>query len=346
MKAWGRKGAWGMTCAAVSCVALGWGATAWGEATARETIFERLGGAQSRAEGARERAERLAGQGARARDHATQVREQLELAERATRALRDEAARQQVAWAIASRRAGRVGAPREVDALLAHATPRVMSARRDDYLLVAKVRSQRDLLGEEVTRAAASSLARATSLAVAQASDVRGQRMRQEARTASGRRVRQDLAVTSAALGEAIEGMRTFQTSQDFHRHKGTLIPAVTRAPLHRFGARGVKGYVRTSGYTYDVEEGRGVKATARGLVVFSGVEVGYGRTVVVDHGSGYHSVYAHLREAKVRAGQRISRGEVLGESGSTGSLSGPRLYFELRKSGVPIDPAPWFVRR
>jgi murein DD-endopeptidase MepM/ murein hydrolase activator NlpD len=328
------------------CVAWGWGEAAHGEAAARETIFERLGGAQSRAEGARERAERLSERGARARDHAEQVREQLELAERATRALRDEAARQQVAWAIASRRAARAGAPREVDALLAHATPRVMSARRDDYLLVAKVRSQRDLLGEEVTRAAAAALARATSLAVARASDVRGQRMREEARGASGRRVEQDLAVTSAALGEAIEGMRALQTREDFHRHKGTLIPAVTRAPLHRFGARGVKGYVRTTGYTYDIEEGREVKATSRGLVVFAGSQTGYGRTVVVDHGSGYHSVYAHLSAAKVRAGQRVSRGDVLGESGSTGSLSGPRLYFELRKGGEPIDPAPWFVRR
>ena len=170
--------------------------------------------------------------------------------------------------------------------------------------------------------------------------------MREDARTASGQEVNRDLAATSLALGEALTQMPDYPTREDFHRHKGTLIPAVTRAPVHRFGARKLRGYARDQGYTYDVEEGREARAASRGLVVFAGTFEGYGKTVVVAHGSGYHSVYAHLRATSVRKGQRVGRGDTLGEAGQTGSLDGPKLYFELRRGGVPIDPNQWFVRR
>jgi murein DD-endopeptidase MepM/ murein hydrolase activator NlpD len=67
-----------------------------------------------------------------------------------------------------------------------------------------------------------------------------------------------------------------------------------------------------------------------------------YGLTVVVDHGFGYQTLYAHLRRPLVRAGQRVRAGQVVGEVGSTGRSTGPHLHFEVRYQGLPVDPLPY----
>jgi septal ring factor EnvC (AmiA/AmiB activator) len=80
------------------------------------------------------------------------------------------------------------------------------------------------------------------------------------------------------------------------------------------------------------------------GEVVFQDWLQGYGHTVILDHHHGYLSVYAHLAEPAVRFGQRVARGGALGGVGDSGSLEGPQLYFELRRDGLPLDPAPWLA--
>lgn len=65
----------------------------------------------------------------------------------------------------------------------------------------------------------------------------------------------------------------------------------------------------------------------------------GYGVHVIVDHGNGLTSLYAHLTDARVTEGQTVSKGEVLGASGSTGRSTGPHLHFEVRRDNQPIDP-------
>jgi murein DD-endopeptidase MepM/ murein hydrolase activator NlpD len=73
--------------------------------------------------------------------------------------------------------------------------------------------------------------------------------------------------------------------------------------------------------------------------VIFSGWWGGYGRAVIIDHGHGFSTVYAHLSRAYVRKGQRIDKHEVLGLSGSTGYSTGPHLHFEVRRNGETQDP-------
>jgi murein DD-endopeptidase MepM/ murein hydrolase activator NlpD len=65
----------------------------------------------------------------------------------------------------------------------------------------------------------------------------------------------------------------------------------------------------------------------------------GYGIHVIIDHGFGYETLYAHLSRTKVRPGQRVKRGDLIGLSGNTGLSTGPHLHYEVHKSGTPVDP-------
>lgn len=101
---------------------------------------------------------------------------------------------------------------------------------------------------------------------------------------------------------------------------------------------------------TVTVQKGIDVRAAAgaevvsvgEGTVVYAGWLKGYGTLVIVDHGGGYHSLYAHLADSQVEVGNVLEEGEVLGSVGDTGSLKGPYLYFEIRKGGQAVDPQPW----
>ncbi len=87
---------------------------------------------------------------------------------------------------------------------------------------------------------------------------------------------------------------------------------------------------------------GTPVRAVAPGTVAWTGWMRGYGNVVILDHGDGYHSVVAHLAEVMRALGTHVFEGDVLGTVGDTGSLQGPVLYFEIRREGLAVDPAPW----
>jgi len=86
-------------------------------------------------------------------------------------------------------------------------------------------------------------------------------------------------------------------------------------------------------------KEGAPVFATADGRVMFSGKRRGYGKVVVVDHGFGFQTVYAHNSRLSVYSGALVKRGQVIARVGSTGHTTGPHLHYEIRKNGEPIDP-------
>jgi murein DD-endopeptidase MepM/ murein hydrolase activator NlpD len=65
----------------------------------------------------------------------------------------------------------------------------------------------------------------------------------------------------------------------------------------------------------------------------------GYGTMVVIDHGNGYRTLYAHLSRLNVSVGQTVEQGEVIGAVGTTGIVTGPHLHFEVYRGGVPINP-------
>jgi murein DD-endopeptidase MepM/ murein hydrolase activator NlpD len=85
---------------------------------------------------------------------------------------------------------------------------------------------------------------------------------------------------------------------------------------------------------------GAAVRCTGDGVVITAQPTYGgYGRLVVVDHGSGYQTFYAHLSRIVVQVGQEVRRSEVIGAVGSTGRVTAPHLHYEVRRGGVPMNP-------
>ncbi len=96
------------------------------------------------------------------------------------------------------------------------------------------------------------------------------------------------------------------------------------------------------SGIDIGAGYGASVRAGAAGVVVVAGDASGYGNTVVIDHGGGVATLYAHLSKLGVRVGQTVTGGQTVGAVGSSGNSTGPHLHFEVRVQGVPVDPTPY----
>ena len=88
------------------------------------------------------------------------------------------------------------------------------------------------------------------------------------------------------------------------------------------------------------------IEAIFDGAVVFSDWFRGYGNMVILDHGSGYYTLYAHAEELLVREGQVVDGGDILGRVGETDSVKGPALHFEIRQGAEALNPAAWLQRR
>jgi len=89
---------------------------------------------------------------------------------------------------------------------------------------------------------------------------------------------------------------------------------------------------------------GTPIMAPSDGTVIFSGMEGGYGKVLVVDHGYGVKTRYAHLSELAVRMGERVKRGQRIGALGNTGRSTGPHLHYEVRVNGVPENPRKFIL--
>jgi murein hydrolase activator len=104
-----------------------------------------------------------------------------------------------------------------------------------------------------------------------------------------------------------------------------------------RFGTKTFR-----NGIDIEATEGSNIVSVFPGHVVYTGWFRGYGNLIIVDHGGEYYTVYAHAADIRVAEGDEVKQGQIIGTVGDTGSLQGPRLYFEVRHEGKPQDPAQW----
>jgi murein DD-endopeptidase MepM/ murein hydrolase activator NlpD len=150
------------------------------------------------------------------------------------------------------------------------------------------------------------------------------------------------------------ENTRTIQAavskSQPKALWEGTFLRMKNAAPMAGFAQERTylfEGMAVSKSTHYGVDlastERAPIEAANNGVVVHTGYLGIYGNTVIVDHGLGLSSLYAHLSDISVKLGQNVSRGETLGASGSTGLAGGDHLHFSILVGGEFVNPAEWW---
>jgi len=122
---------------------------------------------------------------------------------------------------------------------------------------------------------------------------------------------------------------------------QGRIVTAFGAQVHPRFGTRTFR-----NGVDIEAAEGKDVAAVYAGHVIYTGWFKGYGNLIILDHGNEYYTLYAHIAEIEAKEGDDVRQGQRIGTVGDTGSLAGPRLYFEVRYQGKPQDPVDWLRQR
>ena len=138
---------------------------------------------------------------------------------------------------------------------------------------------------------------------------------------------------------------RTWETNRDYFASLPALKPV--NSPISsRFGYRFHpihKRRLHHDGVDFSTPRGSKIHAPGNGVVRYTGYHGGYGKKVVIDHGYGYKTVYAHLSKILVRKGQKVVRGEVIALSGNTGISTGPHLHYEVHRNNRKVNPSAYF---
>jgi septal ring factor EnvC (AmiA/AmiB activator) len=278
------------------------------------------------------------------------------LAQQAVGRLRRRVAKRLVTWEKIHRTIRRrshrwkPGEGRDLRELLSGPELRTLFEKRETFGAIGRLREQTVAPGVLMTERARLTVELAQHRASGETADAGADEVvRQSRAERRDDQIEAAMRESQRQLEETLEQLIEHQTGEDFHRRKGTLLPPVAAEPDESFGRKKQENsvtYVRHTGLTYRVEKGTDVRVVADGLVVLAKRFEGYGNLVIVDHGDGYHSLYAHLDDMEVEVGGEVERGATVGKTGETDSLDGPKLYFELRDDDEPIDPSPWFLRR
>jgi septal ring factor EnvC (AmiA/AmiB activator) len=164
-----------------------------------------------------------------------------------------------------------------------------------------------------------------------------------------------DLEKAEKRLADLIGSMESKRLAEgktpgavDFASLKGRLIWPVKGKVVRKFGNSrhptfGTVTY--NSGIDIKASPGTPIRAVAGGTVEFVDWIAGYGRCIIVNHGAGYYTLYAHVSNVYVEPEQELSGGEVIAEVGDTGSIEGYVCHFEIRKSKKALNPLKWLVR-
>jgi len=103
-----------------------------------------------------------------------------------------------------------------------------------------------------------------------------------------------------------------------------------------------LKVYKLHTGIDIGAGSGTNILASNSGKVIKAQYNSAYGNMIIIDHGGGMSTLYAHASKLLVSVGQTVNRGDVIAKVGSTGYSTGPHLHFEVRKNGSPVDPMPY----
>lgn len=93
------------------------------------------------------------------------------------------------------------------------------------------------------------------------------------------------------------------------------------------------------SGIDFTAPKGTAIQATGDGVVIKADFKSGYGRCVIIKHGYGYETLYAHMDKILVKKGQKVKRGQPIGKVGSSGISTAPHCHYEVHFHGKPVNP-------
>ena len=153
------------------------------------------------------------------------------------------------------------------------------------------------------------------------------------------------------AAGAMIAALQQKKASQNraYVSGKGSMFNWPVRGPMASpFGNRIhpiLKRKILHSGIDIASPNGTPIKAPAAGEVIYDGWLRGYGRVVVLDHGRGFSTLYAHLSASLVKEGQEVKDGAVIARVGKTGNVTGYHLHFEVRHYGTPVNPIKYLKK-
>ncbi|TFG47927.1 MAG: M23 family metallopeptidase, partial [Candidatus Brocadiia bacterium] len=157
--------------------------------------------------------------------------------------------------------------------------------------------------------------------------------------------LKKEIIITIESVGEIREYLKT---ERDIYiaTPKGLPVRGDISSPYgHREHPMTGKGDFH-SGIDISTSPGNPVKATADGIVSFSGWSGGSGNLVVLEHGHDFSTFYAHNRRLNVKVGQKVKRGDVISYAGSTGNSTGPHVHYEIWKDGKPVNPRTYLKGR
>lgn len=133
---------------------------------------------------------------------------------------------------------------------------------------------------------------------------------------------------------------------QDLLTHTPSIRPLHGGYISSKFGRRPdpfTHRWTQHNGVDFAGERGSPILATADGEVVYAKQAHGMGKLVVIDHGFGYRTAYGHMDDFSVRKGQKVKRGDKVGELGNTGRSTGPHLHYEVHLDKLAVDPMDYF---
>jgi septal ring factor EnvC (AmiA/AmiB activator) len=132
---------------------------------------------------------------------------------------------------------------------------------------------------------------------------------------------------------------------QTFVSQKGLLQWPLKGRVAHSYGSQR-SGSLRWEGWMIGAKSGQPVNAVHDGQVIFSNYLRGFGLLIILNHGDGYMTLYAHNEELLKDTGDWVLSNETIARAGDSGGLDKPALYFEIRKQGQPADPKVWLGKR
>jgi len=165
-----------------------------------------------------------------------------------------------------------------------------------------------------------------------------------------------DLEKAQAELQNLLDDLQRRGTAEkdlpptgEFAAMKGRLIWPVAGKVIRGFGKHTHPKYgtvTMNNGVDISASAGAPIVAVAAGMVEFVDWIDAFGKCVILNHGGGYYTLYAHVADTNVSQGQKVGRGQAIASVGDTGSLEGYVCHFEIRKARAALDPAEWLTKK